>query len=91
MPSFRLTKQISKNVADTTFKHKSYVFVLPESRDDPKFVYAVLKELATCLKDLGHQVNYVHSWTDSSMFQYRNKTIFSVVAAHKELFGYPAS
>ena len=25
------------------------------------------------------------------MFQYRNKTMFSVVAAHKELFGYPAS
>ena len=53
-------------------KHKSYVLVSPESRDDPKFVYTVLKELASCLKDLGHQVNYVHYWTDSSMSQYRN-------------------
>ena len=40
---------------------------------------------------MGHQVNYVHYWTDSPTSQYRNKTIFNVVAAHKELFGYPAS
>lgn len=28
---------------------------------------------------------------DSPTSQYRNKTIFNVVAAHKELFGYPFS
>ena len=46
-------------------KHKSYAFNFPELRHDANFVCAVLKELATCLKDIRHQVNYVHYWTDS--------------------------
>ena len=81
------TSQVTLNPAVVHYKngeevkHKSYVFLLPESRHDANFVYAILKELA----------NYVHYWMDSPTSQYRNKTIFNVVAAHKELFGYPFS
>ena len=81
------TSQVTLNPAVVHYKngeevkHKSYVFLLPESRHDANFVYAILKELA----------NYVHYWMDSPTSQYRNKTIFNVVAAHKELFSYPFS
>ena len=76
------TSQVTLNPAVVHYKngeevkHKSYVFLLPESRHDANFVYAILKELA----------NYVHYWMDSPTSQYQN-----VVAAHKELFGYPFS
>ena len=46
------TSQVTLNPAVVHYKngkdvkHKSYVFLLPESRHDANFVYAILKELA---------------------------------------------
>ena len=55
--------------------------------------------MLTVLQDLIPEVQstlptplkYVHYWTDSPTSQYRNKSIFSVVAAHKQLFGVSAA
>ena len=37
------------------------------------------------------KVQCMHYWKDSSTSQYRNKTVFSLVATHEEHFGVKAS
>ena len=37
------------------------------------------------------ELTFIHYWTDSPTSQYRNKTIFSIVANHEAEFGVPAN
>ncbi|XP_048577462.1 uncharacterized protein LOC125559795 [Nematostella vectensis] len=70
-------------------KHKSFAFVSEELSHNATAVYAILGRLNQDLKDLVPDLAIVHYWTDSPTSQYRNKTIFAIVANHKEEFVVP--
>ncbi|XP_078616892.1 uncharacterized protein LOC144885097 [Branchiostoma floridae x Branchiostoma japonicum] len=75
---------------DSELQHESICVVSDELGHNSSTVYAILKRLLPKIKQ-NHDVQYIHYWTDSPSSQYRNKTIFSVVSDHKELFGVPAT
>ena len=55
-------------------------------------VVAFIKEVVIQkVKEICPDVNFLHYWSDRPMSQYRNKTIFSVIAHHKKLFGMSAT
>ena len=53
-------------------------------------VYAVLQKLLPKVKDIFPEVKCIHYLTHSSTSQYRNRTIFQLVARHEEDFGVKA-
>lgn len=67
-------------------KH-SIVAVSDEMSHGPDTVYAILKKLVPKLKELYPDLKYIHYLTDSPTSQYRNKSIFKVIAWHSEEFG----
>lgn len=49
-----------------------------------------IKEIVKDVKLLDPEIKCIHYWTDSPTSQYRNKTIFHLVANHQETFGIDA-
>lgn len=69
-------------------KHKSIVFISNELGHNSNTVVAIIDRLLEELKSLN--LTCVHYVTDSPTSQYRNKSIFHVIANHKDLYGITA-
>ncbi|KAK3602406.1 hypothetical protein CHS0354_027182 [Potamilus streckersoni] len=54
-------------------------------------VYTILKKLITMLQSTYPSIKTIHYLTDSPTSQYRNKTIFKILADHSEDFGIAAA
>ena len=66
--------------------HQSMVVVSDEKGHNSTTVVAILRKVIPRLQELVPQLSRVHYWTDSPTSQYRNKTMFSVVGEHAEIF-----
>ena len=62
----------------------SCAFIAADKSHNANMVYAVVKAL---IRDLKVKLQQVHFITDSPTSQYRNKTMFHLVATGKKLFG----
>lgn len=62
------------------------VVVSDEKGHNSTTVVAILRKVIPRLQELVPQLSPVHYWTDSPTSQYRNKTMFSVVGEHAEIF-----
>jgi hypothetical protein len=68
-------------------QHKSFVLVSDELSHDATAVYTILSSFYPQLKQaITSEITHVHYWTDSPTSQYRNKTIFAMLANHAEEF-----
>lgn len=71
-------------------EHKSIVVVSDELSHSTSTVCTFLDSLIPQIKEICPNVRYLHYWTDSPSSQYRNKTIFDLVAKHRNLYGVSA-
>lgn len=67
--------------------HKSFIVVSEDIGHNSGNVFTYLTKVMPMLKEIKPNLHTVHYWTDSPTSQYRNKSIFSVVAKHKSIFG----
>lgn len=72
-------------------RHKCYVIVSDELSHGAATIFAILKSLHSILRTLVPTYNFVHYYTDSPTSQYRNKSIFQIVAKHSSLFASSAA
>lgn len=66
--------------------HQSFVAVSDEKGHNTSSVLAILNKLMPRLKELIPRLHKVHYWTDSPTSQYRDKTMFSLVSEHADIF-----
>ncbi|KAJ8048415.1 hypothetical protein HOLleu_00724 [Holothuria leucospilota] len=69
-----------------TLKHHSFVAVSDDKNHNATTIFSIVKDLVPRLVKIVPSLKRVHYWTDSPTAQYRNKTIFSLVSDHHELF-----
>ncbi|KAJ8044972.1 hypothetical protein HOLleu_07881 [Holothuria leucospilota] len=69
-----------------TLKHHSFVAVSDDKNHNATTIFSIVKDLVPRLVKIVPSLKLVHYWTDSPTAQYRNKTIFSLVSDHHELF-----
>ena len=69
----------------------SYAFIAADKSSNANMVYAVVKPLISALKVKLPGLRRVHFITDSPTSQYRNKTMFHLVATAKKLLGVEVS
>ena len=67
--------------------HKSFVYISDELGHTCSTVYAFLKDLVPRLRELIPELSCIHYLSDSPTSQYRNKSIFHIIANHLQLFG----
>ena len=67
-------------------KHQSIVVVSDEMGHNSSTVLTILDKIMPKIKYYVPNVRKVHYFTDSPTSQYRNKTIFNVIANHEELY-----
>jgi hypothetical protein len=72
---------------ENEINHKSFVYVSDEIGHTCSTVYAFLKDLVPRLKELIPELSCIHYLSDSPTSQYRNKSIFHIIANHLQLFG----
>ncbi|CAC5416239.1 unnamed protein product [Mytilus coruscus] len=71
-------------------EHKSIAIISDELSHSTSTVCTFLDSLIPVLKEICPNVECVHYWTDSPSSQYRNKTIFDLVANHSSVYGIQA-
>jgi len=71
--------------------HKSFVHVSEVLNHNDTMVLTIIDRLVKIVKEIGHEVQWIHFWTDSPSSQYRNKTIFDTVGRFPEIYGMFAS
>ena len=71
---------------DDNLSHQSYVAVSDEKGHNSSTVIAILNQVIPRLKKLVPQLSKIHYWTDGPTSQYRNKTIFSLIGDHVEVY-----
>ena len=76
---------------DELLNHKSYVVVSEVLEHNATMVLAIIDKVMVKVKEICPAVEFIHYWTDSPTSQYRNKTIFDLVARHSELYDVKAS
>ena len=54
-------------------------------------VQAIIHKIIVEVKSLCPAAKFIHYWTDSPTSQYRNKTMFDMVARHQQIYGMKAS
>ena len=74
------------NDGSQQIQHKSCIIISDCMVHNASNVAAFIK-----VKEICPDVNFLHYWSDSPTSQCRNKTIFSVIAHHKKLFGMSAT
>jgi hypothetical protein len=72
---------------ENEISHKSFVYVSDELIHRCSTVYAFLKDLVPRLKEFIPELSCIHYLSDSPTSQYRNKSIFHIIANHLQLFG----
>ena len=73
--------------ANQQAKHSSFVYISDELQHNASTVITFVKDLVEKVKEIDPQAETIHYWTDGPTSQYRNKTMFFLVANHKEMFG----
>ena len=76
---------------ENEISHKSFVYISDELGHTCSTVYAFLKDLVPRLKELIPELSCIHYLSDSPTSQYRNKSIFHIIANHLQLFGVKGS
>ena len=76
---------------DGTLQHKSVVVVSDETYHKVQTVYAFMKALMGWVKGNLPQIETLHYLSDSPTSQYRNSTIFGLMAHHKTSFNIKAT
>jgi hypothetical protein len=71
--------------------HSSMVVVSEVLNHNSSMVRAILDKVNSFVKEKCPDAKYIHYWTDSPTSQYRNRTIFDLVARHESVFGLKAS
>ena len=66
---------------------QSFVAISDVLTHNATAVYTILKKLIPILKETDPTLRTIHYITDSPTSQYRNKTIFKILADHEEDFG----
>ena len=80
------------NDGSQEIQHKSCIIISDCMVHNASTVVAFIKEvIIQKVKEICPDVNFLHYWSDSPTSQYRNKTIFYVIAHHKKLFGMSAT
>lgn len=74
-----------------TVEHSSMVVVSEVLNHNSSMVTAILNKVTKFVKDTCPEAKFIHYWTDSPTSQYRNKTMFDIVARHENLYGLKAS
>ena len=74
-----------------SLEHKSIVCISDDEKHNADAVFAFMKELITQVKSCCPKLKLLHYWTDSPTSQYRNKTIFTLLSLHQQLFSVKAS
>ncbi|KAJ8048235.1 hypothetical protein HOLleu_00469 [Holothuria leucospilota] len=75
-----------RDTESNTLKHHSYVAVSDDRGHNTSTIKAILDSLVPRVTKLAPDIKRIHYWTDSPTAQYRNKTIFSIVADHHTIF-----
>ncbi|KAJ8050563.1 hypothetical protein HOLleu_03812 [Holothuria leucospilota] len=77
-----------RDTESNTLKHHSYVAVSDDRGHNTSTIKArpILDSLVPRVTKLAPDIKGIHYWTDSPTAQYRNKTIFSIVADHYTIF-----
>ena len=68
-------------------KHQSYVLVYDDFNHNSTTVITFVKEIIKDITELDPDVEYVQYSTDSPTSDYRNQTLFNLIANHKDAFG----
>lgn len=66
--------------------HNSYVYISDDLNHNSTAVITFVKDLVGKVKEINPDTECIHYWTDSPTSQYRNKTIFYLIANHHQLF-----
>ena len=77
--------------ADGNLDHKSFVGISPDRSHTATQVFGFIKKLVGELKQLLPTLTTVHYLTDSPTSQYRNRSIFNIIAHHRNMFGLDCS
>ncbi|XP_069109647.1 uncharacterized protein [Argopecten irradians] len=80
----------SENNEVQTLQHQSVVLISDELAHNSATVVTFLTDIVEMTKAIDPDIQCIHYWTDSPTSQYRNKTIFHMVANHEQLFGMKA-
>lgn len=80
----------TKTSEQEPIKHQSFVIISDELAHNAITVATFIKQIVADVKELDPAVECVHYWTDTPTSQYRNKTIFHIVANHKTETGLKA-
>lgn len=75
---------------ESELQHQSFVIISDDQNHNSASVVTFIKEIVKDVKLLDPEIKCIHYWTDSPTSQYRNKTIFHLVANHQETFGIDA-
>ena len=76
---------------DSGICHASYVYISDDLNHNSSAVVTFIKDIIEEIKlKMDPNVECLHYWTDSPTSQYRNKTIFQLIANHEKLFGMKA-
>ena len=74
------------NDGSQEIQHKSCIIISDCMVHNASTVVAFIKEvIIQKVKEICPDVDFLHYWSDSLTSQYRNKTIFNVIAHHKKL------
>ena len=80
------------NDGSQEIQHTSCIIISDCMVHNASTVVAFIKEvIIQKVKEICTDFNFLHYWSDSPTSQYRNKTIFSVIAHHRKLFGMSAT
>ena len=76
---------------DSGICHTSYVYISDDLNHNSSALVTFIKDMVEEIKiKIDPNVECLHYWTDSPTSQYRNKTIFQLIANHEKLFGIKA-
>ena len=78
---------------DSGIYHASYVYIIvtDDLNHNSSAVVTFIKNIIEEIKlEIDPNVECLHNWSDSPSSQYRNKTIFQLIANHEKLFGMKA-
>ena len=80
------------NDGSQEIQHKSCIMISDCMVHNASTVVAFIKEvIIQKIKEICPDANFLHYWSYNPTSQYRNKTIFSVIAHHKKLCGMSAT
>ena len=80
-----------KDETDGSLKHKSYIYCSDDTDHKAAAIFTIMRKLNEDLNVDLPLIDTLHYVSDSPTSQYRNKTLFQVVAHHQTLFGKKAT